>query len=95
MPALSSTILRTVLERASKSRAECVAASGTSGEPEPLCAVYHRDCLPALQRAIADKRFRMNDLLAELRTETVTVASLGLVNLNTPAEWREFCEKSE
>jgi molybdopterin-guanine dinucleotide biosynthesis protein A len=95
MPSLSSTIFRTLLERASKSRAECVAASGPSGEPEPLCAVYHRDCLPALQREIEDKRFRMKVLLTELRTETVSVASLALVNLNTPEEWREFSEKPE
>ncbi len=92
MPSISSSILRTLLERASVAQPGCVAASGSSGEPEPLCAVYHRRCLPMLKRAIEDKHFRMKDLMEELQAETVNVASCALANLNTPAEWREFSE---
>jgi molybdopterin-guanine dinucleotide biosynthesis protein A len=96
MPSLSSAILRTLLDRAASSVAGCVAASGSAGEPEPLCAAYHRGrCLPVLKRAIEDKQLRMRDLLGELQTEIVSFASLALVNLNTPAEWREFGEKPE
>jgi len=95
MPSLSSAILRNLLERAGVSSARCVAAAGSTGEPEPLCAVYHRSCLPAVERAIRDKRFRMMDLLAELQPETVSVASFELANVNTPAEWRQFDERPE
>jgi len=95
MPSLSSAILRALLERAGKSNTGCVAAAGSGGEPEPLCAVYHRQCLPVLKRAIDDKRFRMKDLMGELGAETVSVPSFLLANLNTPAEWSAFREKPE
>jgi molybdopterin-guanine dinucleotide biosynthesis protein A len=100
MPSLTSAILRTLLDRAASSvtassATDCVAASGSDGEPEPLCAAYHRRCLPVVKQAIEDKRLKMKDLLGELRTEVVSFASLALVNLNTPAEWREFSEKPE
>ena len=35
-------------------------------QPEPLCAVYHRRCLPVLTRAIRDNRLKMRDLVTEL-----------------------------
>lgn len=95
MPSLSLPILRDLLERAGASEGECVAASGSTGEPEPLCAVYHRKCAPALKQAIQDKRFTMRDLLKELQSETVSVAPLALANVNTPADWRAFQRKPE
>ena len=95
MPSLSLSILRNLLERAAESTGECVAASGSTGEPEPLCAVYHRRCAPTLKQAIQDKRFRMRDLIKELQSETVSVASSALANVNTPADWRALHRKPE
>ena len=95
MPALTAEALRSLVERAASARGDCVTASKSNGEPEPLCAVYHRRCLPVLKRAIQDKRLRMKDLMPELRTETLTVASALLANVNTPEEWREAIGKAE
>ena len=71
-------------------QANCVAASGPTGEPEPLCAVYHRRCLPALDRALRDKRLKMKDLLPELQLESVAFPAAALANVNTPEEWTQF-----
>ncbi|MBZ5609313.1 MAG: molybdenum cofactor guanylyltransferase [Acidobacteriia bacterium] len=89
MPNLSAASLRALLEQASRSRANCVLATGSSGEPEPLCGVYHRLCLPVLDRAIRDNRFKMKDLVPELGAELVALPSDVLANVNTPAEWSE------
>ena len=59
-------VLRELLGAAETAERNCVAATGSYGQPEPLCAVYHRRCLPALSRAIRDKRLRMRDLMKEL-----------------------------
>ncbi len=48
MPAVSADLLRELLRRAETAERNCVAATGPYGQPEPLCAVYHRRCLPAL-----------------------------------------------
>jgi molybdopterin-guanine dinucleotide biosynthesis protein A len=61
----------------------------------PLCAVYGRTCLPAVERRLAERRLKMLDLLHDLRVREVTADDLGrfgncdrlLANVNTPAEY--------
>jgi molybdenum cofactor guanylyltransferase len=90
MPAVSREVLRQLLLAAETTERHCVAASGADGQPEPLCAVYHRRCLPALTRAIRDKRLKMRDFLNEIGAICVPVDKSALANVNTPAEWAEF-----
>lgn len=92
MPGISAPVLTALLNRTAISGGRCVAAMGNNGEPEPLCAVYHRGCLPVLASALRDKRFKMKDLLKELDAETQVVEPVALANVNTPAEWKEFEE---
>jgi molybdenum cofactor guanylyltransferase len=90
MPGISPGVLRTLLWSAEESGASCVVAAGPGGEPEPLCAVYHRCCLPAMARAIQEKRFKMKELVKELDLRTMLVEASAVANVNTPAEWAEF-----
>ncbi len=92
MPGISVKVLHALLERASEYGGSCVIATGPRGEPEPLCAVYHRRCLPAVTRAIREKRFRMRDLVAEFEVDAKLVDAAALANVNTPTEWDEFQE---
>ena len=94
MPALTREILLDLLRCAALTRADCVAAAGRDGELEPLCAVYHRRCLPAVARGVRENRLKMKNLLAELGAESMPVDAAALVNLNTPTEWAEFETKS-
>jgi molybdopterin-guanine dinucleotide biosynthesis protein A len=67
----------------------------TDGGYHPLCAVYRRACLPAVERRLAERRLKMLDLLHDLRVREVTADDLGrfgncdrlLANVNTPAEF--------
>jgi molybdopterin-guanine dinucleotide biosynthesis protein A len=99
MPGISADVLRALLRSAGESGKtgelgkSCVIATGPTGEPEPLCAVYHRSCLPVLARAIQEKRFKMRDLVKELDSKARLVDASALANVNTPAEWAEFEEK--
>ena len=104
MPAVSVEPLRAILRRAAIAGQNepnaphdlaplCVAALGPGGEPEPLCAVYHRACLPALARAIQDKRLKMRDFLKEIRAAVVPLNGPVLSNVNTPDEWAAFQAK--
>jgi molybdopterin-guanine dinucleotide biosynthesis protein A len=90
MPSVTADLLRQLLLRAETAERDCVAATGPYGQPEPLCAVYHRRCLPALTRSIRDKRLRMRDFVKEIGAIWVPVDKLALANVNTPAEWAEF-----
>jgi molybdopterin-guanine dinucleotide biosynthesis protein A len=88
MPAVSVDMLRGLLEAASESSHNCIIAHSPTGDPEPLCGVYHRACLPVIQRAIEEKRFRMRDLVTELQARLVDRGVIS--NVNTPAEWANF-----
>jgi molybdenum cofactor guanylyltransferase len=92
MPAITCDILLDLLRHAAEvsNPIDCVAATGPDGEPEPLCAVYHRRCLSAVARAIRDNRLKMKQLLAELDTRLMPVDPAVVANVNTPAEWAEF-----
>lgn len=90
MPGISVEILRGLLREAETADHDCVAATGADGQPEPLCAVYHRRCLPVLTRAIHDTRLKMRDLLKEIGWTGVAVPPGTIANANTPEEWSEF-----
>ncbi len=61
----------------------------------PLCAAYTRACREPIARLLAEGRFRMTELLAEVRFRLVTPGELDrfgdhrrlLANVNTPAEY--------
>jgi molybdopterin-guanine dinucleotide biosynthesis protein A len=90
MPGISAPVLRDLLNRAERSSAQCVAAAGPEGMIEPLCAVYHRDCLPVVERAVNGGQLKMRDLLPRLSVESLGIDAGALANANTPDEWIEF-----
>lgn len=90
MPNVPLPLLRDLVRAAETAACDCIAATGPDGQPEPLCAVYHRRCLPVLTRAIQGSRLKMRDLLNEIGWMGVAVASAALANVNTPEEWSEF-----
>jgi len=90
MPMLSAPVLRRLIDHSFQSPSNCIVGTGPGGEPHPLCAVYHRRCLPLLEQAVRDKRFRMKGLLSELDAEHVALDPSALANVNTPGEWVRF-----
>ena len=61
----------------------------------PLCAVYTRACLEPATARLADRRLKMRELVAGMRTRVVPVEDIRrfgdpdrlLANVNTPAEY--------
>jgi molybdopterin-guanine dinucleotide biosynthesis protein A len=87
MPRVSVPVLRGLIGRAVNSSSQCVVGAGPDGEPQPLCGVYHRKCLPVVERSIRDKRFRMRELVLEMDAEYVPLDLGVLANINTPGDW--------
>ena len=91
MPRLSFGALRQLLDEIPPSGGpRCVLPVGPTG-PEPLCGVYHRDCLPLLEKAIDAGRLRMRDAVTDLVPLLVAQMDPGcFVNLNTPEDFEAF-----
>jgi molybdopterin-guanine dinucleotide biosynthesis protein A len=55
----------------------------------PLCAIYTRACLEPIARRLADRKLKVRDLFADLRTRVVTLVNDDhrlVANVNTPQE---------
>jgi len=93
MPAISSVALRLLLQETARTDFQCIVPIGPTG-PEPLCAVYHRACLIALEKAIAEGRFRMREVVNELQACFFTgIDPACFANLNTPDDFAAFSHK--
>lgn len=93
MPAISTGALRLLLQETAATECQSIVPIGPTG-PEPLCAVYHRACLMALEKAIAEGRFRMRDVVNELRACFFTgIDPACFANLNTPEDFEAFSHK--
>jgi molybdopterin-guanine dinucleotide biosynthesis protein A len=69
--------------------------------PQPLHALYHRRCLPAIMARLAAGQRRMDSFLADVRVRRVSAEEVipidptlsSFSNINTPEEWKAFEEK--
>ncbi len=67
------------------------------GLAQPLHAVYHRRCLPAVEKSLAAGLRRMDSFWPDARIRKVSAATLRsldpelrtFVNVNTPSQWQE------
>jgi molybdopterin-guanine dinucleotide biosynthesis protein A len=87
MPHLTGALLEELFSGAEAADPDCLIAKSDSRQ-HPLCAVYHRRVLPAVESAINRKLFKMHDFIAGLHTESWPVLDPDLLrNVNTPADW--------
>ncbi len=91
MPWLSTDVIRALWD--ARDGAQAVVPVGAKG-PEPLLALYHRDCAPFAQRILDSGRRRVVAMLPSLKVVEVDIETLrtvdpdlrSLVNINTPEE---------
>ena len=92
MPYVSSPFIAYLLSLAGD--ADIVVPRSERGY-HPLCAVYTRACLEPAAARLADRRLKMRELVAGMRTRVVPVEDIRrfgdpdrlLANVNTPAEY--------
>jgi molybdopterin-guanine dinucleotide biosynthesis protein A len=87
MPNLTAAFLGALLDTAAAHPSDLLLPHDPTGRAEPLCAVYHRRCLPAIRAAIAQGLHKMTDAFVSLRVLPLPVADPSrFANLNTPAD---------
>lgn len=91
MPRIPVTFLAQLAARAEQTGALAVVPEPIPGGLEPLCAAYHRNCLPHVSQALDDGRRKVKALLETLPIERVTTADrTWFQNLNTPGDWQHY-----
>jgi molybdenum cofactor guanylyltransferase len=96
LPFLSEPLLRFLSENAGSDE---VFAIDSGNGVEPLCAVYSKACLPAIEKQMAQQQYKVADLLAKVQARVVRFdASYSFYspqlfyNVNTPEELRQAGE---
>jgi molybdenum cofactor guanylyltransferase len=94
MPEVSAAFLGELLAHAMTSPACVVLPCGPDALPQPLCAVYHRRALAALESQFARGVRQITAALAALAVEPFAVAELSYFqNVNTPQDWAAYAAK--
>ncbi len=95
MPLISANTIRRILRAFQR----CDAVVPThDGNLEPLCAVYSRKILPAVESRIAARKLAMHDLAKSLTTHFFDVSTLAnwereFYNINTQKEYEQIRRK--
>jgi molybdopterin-guanine dinucleotide biosynthesis protein A len=80
-----AAFLRELLDRA---RESSLFVPEANGEPQPLCAIYHRSLLPAVTAAVNARQLKVRDLLNLPGACTWSIENAAtLANVNTPEDW--------
>jgi molybdopterin-guanine dinucleotide biosynthesis protein A len=92
MPALNAPFLRELFDSLTD-ETDCLLPAGPSGRPEPLCGIYHRRALPAIEEKLRGGVRKVLDGLASLRVTILPVVEDRCFrNLNTPEDWMEYLQ---
>ena len=99
VPFVSPALLQHLIERASNSPA-MVTVVQTGGGYQPLCAVYRRNFADAAEKALQERRYKIDTLFAATSTQTIPEGELEAAgfspemfrNLNTPQELADATE---
>jgi molybdopterin-guanine dinucleotide biosynthesis protein A len=88
-PLIELEYLRQLTASAEKSGAAVTVTRTSDGRLHPLCAVYRKSFADVAERALREKRNKIDALFAQVMTEYVEPAALGfdermLANVNTP-----------
>ena len=74
IPLISISLLMFIVNRAEKSKANITVPVDHDGQLQMLCAVYHKDIIPILEKQINSNKFKLKDLLDLVSVEFVNVS---------------------
>ncbi len=87
MPAVTAAFLAGLLKAAEASDGDCLVPVSPDGRMQPLCAVYHRDCLPRLREALAEGRYTVREAIRGPRAVLYPVSDAAWFrNINSTAD---------
>jgi molybdopterin-guanine dinucleotide biosynthesis protein A len=91
MPALHAGFLTGLCEAAEASGAQILLPADASGRPEPLCAIYHRECRKLLERAYGQGVRKVTAAFEGIPTARLVVEQVShFQNVNTPEDWAAY-----
>ncbi len=99
MPFVSPSLLNYLIERAAKNNALITAPVDHGGQIQLLCAVYHKNILPVLEKQINLQELKLRALVEKVLVERIEISiehplysEHAFKNVNTPEALKETRE---
>jgi molybdenum cofactor guanylyltransferase len=97
MPLMSAPFLNWLIQQAANGR-EMITVPNAAGGQQPLCAVYRRSVLEAVEHALKSGQYKIGRLFAQVPTRVIAeeeITAAGFLpaifrNVNTPEEFDEL-----
>lgn len=86
LPDIPVELLIELMNAAESGDWDCVATRDVGGDLHPLCAVYHRRCLPSIRAALDRREYRLLNVVESIKVNWHEAGHV-LPNVNTPEEW--------
>lgn len=91
MPELDAALLTRLLDAAERAGADVLLPITPDGRAQPLCAVYHSNCISALDFAFSTGVRAVSQALGTLRVLRLRIEELlPFQNVNTPEDWAAY-----
>jgi molybdopterin-guanine dinucleotide biosynthesis protein A len=91
MPELTPAFLAELLDAAEDADVDALLPVGPRGNPEPLCAVYHRRALGAIGESFEAGVRKVTSALEGVEAVAYPVAEMAqFQNVNTPEDWAGY-----
>ncbi len=96
MPFVSAELLKFLLDEVAGNPADVVLPVDENGQWQTLCAVYSKDILPQLEKALTQNRLKLKGIIAETDYRLIPAEKIRefyvshtFYNINNPDELRE------
>lgn len=94
MPFITPSLINLLCQKMEETEAEAVVPFWQE-KWQPLCALYHKSCLPAVERCIEEGRLKVTSFYPYIRVQPLTedeIATVGdpqrlFFNVNRPEDW--------
>ncbi len=95
LPLVSEALLDDLI-RARQPKAQVTLCKTTTGQAQPLCAIYEPTCRSAIRSQIAQGTYAMMDLLQVLECNYLIVPDQrSLTNINTRSAWEQLQKSND
>jgi molybdopterin-guanine dinucleotide biosynthesis protein A len=78
-----------IVEIINRYRGQDIFGARTRDGFQPLCAIYSKSCLPAIEAMIQERNYSLHELIERVNSEFIDMTGRAdFFNLNTPEDWQ-------
>ena len=91
-PFITTEMLHTFLNQCDFSSETQAFVTKSNGRIYPITAIYHKSVLPVLDELIAEKNYRVRDVLQNVKFQEIEIPEAFILNINNEYEYKKHIQ---